>query len=222
MIDTWLIIVIIVCFLLMLLLNAFVLAYFLHPDDKGFINGLFEKLIIFLGFAVLWTFVLLLPLDIANSRGAGSGLNIHLAYMVLFGVLLAFLLLILPWVSSFYESDSDDSCCVRFFKSFMYTLVILSIVFVMGFIFWKHIPSPGIQVATKVAHIQGLEFIEQKASQKIIALNQSAIKKIPYKPNFIFIIIFFLLLIGWILFVFFAGVGIVALPLDMILDYMYR
>lgn len=34
--------------------------------------------------------------------------------------------------------------------------------------------------------------------------------------------IVFLILIGWFLFVIFCGVGIVALPLDLILGYFYR
>lgn len=40
-------------------------------------------------------------------------------------------------------------------------------------------------------------------------------------PPFLFVIVFWIWL-GWFFFVIFGGIGLIALPLDYILDYFYR
>jgi LMBR1 domain-containing protein 1 len=101
-------------------------------------------------------------------------------------------------------------------------LVIVSITFIMGVIIWRHFSHPGIKCVQKIADLSNLEFIELKTTSKISKTLKTKDIEIKYKPNFIMIIIFFILLIGWFLFVIFGGVGLVALPMDMILDFLYR
>ena len=136
MIDIWLLVVTIVCFIIMMVTNIYLLVIYLHPDDKGFTNNFLQKLMILLGSAVLWCFVLLLPLDVANTRGQGAGFNIALTWEILFWIYLAFLIFILPMITFYYETDEQSSCIVRFFKSFAYTILILVIVITLTLIAW--------------------------------------------------------------------------------------
>ena len=171
---------------------------------------------------MLWSLILLLPLDIANSRGQGAGFDIKTGFMILFAALLLFIFVILPFVSNLYKADSEDSCCKRFFGSIFYTFASLGILSILGFICWKHFSNPQIECTRKIANFSNLEFIELKVTKKAIESIVTDKFQVPYKPNFIFVIIYFVLLIGWFFFVIFAGIGIVALPMDMILDFLYR
>jgi len=206
----------------MLVLNIFVLFYYLHPDDKGFINGCFEKVIIVLGSTVLWAFVLLLPLDIANSRGEGSGFNIETAYIILFIIYLVFLVFLLPFVSFFYDSDTDNSCVVRFFKSLIYTILMGVIVVILGLIAWGIVNNGKINCSQKVAYISGLENSGDVTTSTEIDAVYVVDKSIPYQPNLLIIAIIFILFLGWFLFVIFGGIGMIALPMDLIIDYIHR
>lgn len=223
MVDVWLIVVTVIAFIIMILLNLYVLAVYLHPDDKGFVNGIFEKIIIILGSTLLWSFVLILPLDIANSRGEGAGLNIEVAYQILFIIYLVFLVFVLPMVLFFYETDEENSCIGRFCKALVYTVVIAVIVLILGLLAWgllkKGSVTPNVAISTmytlslsevKVKN----EFLDQQSSKDGYTMNYEL-------PAHIFGVVF-LIFIGWFLFVMFAGIGITAVPMDLIMDYIYR
>ena len=222
MLDIWLIIVTIVCFLLMLVLNIFVMFYYLHPDDKGFINGCFEKMTIIMGSTLLWAFVLLLPLDIANSRGEGSGFNIQTAYVILFVIYLVFLIILLPFVSFFYDTDTENTCCVRFFKSLVYTVLLAVIVIILGLIAWGIVNSTTIGYSQKVGYISSLQYRDEATPSSIIESNFVANKSFSYQPNILITAVIFILFLGWFLFIIFGGIGMIALPMDLIIDYIYR
>lgn len=222
MIDIWLIIVTIVCFLLMVVLNIFVMIYYLHPDDKGFINGCFEKVLIVMASTVLWAFVLLLPLDIANSRGEGSGFNIETAYVILFIIYLVFLIFLLPFISFFYDTDSDNSCVARFFKSFIYTILLAVIVVILGLISWGIVNNAQINVSQKVAFISSLQYQDEQTTSDLIASAFTTSTSVPYNPNILLIAVIFILFFGWFLFVIFGAIGMVSLPMDLIIDFIHR
>lgn len=223
MVDIWLIVVTVVVFILMILLNLYVLAVYLHPDDKGFVNGIFEKIIIILGSTLLWCFVLILPLDIANSRGTGAGFNIEVAYQILFIIYLVFLVFILPMVLFFYETDEEGSCVTRFFKALVYTLVIAVIVFILGLLAWGLLRKGSVTPQMVTSTMFTLSLSEVKV--KTTFLEQQTVTQtysMPYElPAHIFAVVF-LIFIGWFLFVMFAGIGISAVPMDLILDFVYR
>ena len=222
MIDVWLIIVTIVCFLLMVALNIFVIFYYLHPDDKGFINGCFEKFLIIMASTVLWAFVLLLPLDIANSRGEGSGFSIETAYVILFIIYLVFLTFILPFVSFFYDTDSENSCGVRFFKSLIYTVLMLVIVVILGLIAWGIVNNAKINVSQKVAHISGLQYKDEQTTPAMVQATYSVDSSQPYQPNVLLIAVIFILYLGWFILIILGGIVLIELTMDLIIDYVHR
>ena len=222
MVDVWLIIVTIVCFLLMVILNIFTMLYYLHPDDKGFINGCFEKVIIVVGSTVLWAFVLLLPLDIANSRGDGSGFNIETVYVILFIIYLCFLVILLPFVSFFYDTDTDNTCCIRFFKSLIYTILMAVIVIILGLIAWGIVNKGTIDCKQKIGYISNLQSSVDSTTVAIVDSALSLEPGISYQSNLLIVAIIFILFLGWFLFIIFGGIGMIALPLDLIIDYIHR
>jgi LMBR1 domain-containing protein 1 len=171
---------------------------------------------------VLWAFVLLLPLDIANSRGEGSGFNIQTAYVILFIIYLCFLVFILPFVSFFYDTDSENSCGARFFKSLIYTLLMILIVGILGVIAWGIVNNAKIKVTQKVAYISALQYKDEQTTTDLTQASYSVDNSIPYQPNVLLIAIIFILFLGWFIFIIFGGIGLISLPMDLIIDYIYR
>ena len=84
MVDAWLLIVTIVGSILMLALNIYLFLQYSHPDDNKDIVGWIGWVVVVAGSTIVWGLVLLLPLDVANSRGDGGGLNMYVLYQLLF------------------------------------------------------------------------------------------------------------------------------------------
>lgn len=222
MIDVWLLVVTIICFVIMVILNLYILAVYIHPDDKGFLNGFFEKLIILLASCVLWAFILLLPLDIANSRGYGAGFNIDTVFQILFVIYLVFLVCLLPFILFLYETDEESSCLVRFFKALVYTVLIALIVLILGLVAWGTLKTASIGIVHRELEIKYFSLSESKTTIKIYQASVDQEKLLNYEvPVFVFGVVFIIFL-GWFLFVMFGGIGMSALPMDLIIDYMYR
>jgi LMBR1 domain-containing protein 1 len=222
MVDIWLIIVTVVCFLIMVILNLYIIKLYIHPDDKGFLNGFFEKLLIMLSSCLLWSFIMLLPLDIANSRGEGAGFNIEIAYQILFAIYIVFLVILLPFTLFLYETDEEISCIARFFKAIVYTILIGAIVLILGIVAWGTLKKTEVTVPQKNLMIGNLQLSESKTTVDLFNGSEEVDKKFEYElPVFIFGIIF-LIFIGWFIFVMFAGIGLSALPMDLILEYVHR
>jgi LMBR1 domain-containing protein 1 len=218
MVDAWLIIVTIVIGLLMLAINIYLFAIYCHPDDLTFGAGWFAKIVVILGSAVVWSFVLVLPLDVANSRGAGGGFNMDLFYMIMFILYFVFLIFIVPFTLHFYETDEDKSFISRLCYAFCLEIFTLIIVAVLALIAWGAMREAELHdmITAKTSGLMPAELTSGTITQTV--LDNRVIYQV---PPYLFMIVF-LIFIGWFLFVVFAGIGITALPMDWILDYFYR
>lgn len=218
MVDAWLIVVIIVVGLLMLALNIYLFIVYCHPDDASFGAAWFSKVIFLLGSSVSWGFVLILPLDVANSRGTGGGLNIGLMYQIFFILFLVFLVVLLPMTLFIYESDDEKPIISRFCGAFFLELLFIVIVVVLAFIAYGALNTAVLCDLSTMNYTQ-IRLSEEIGSQ-LTGINFPG--KVTYSvPPFLFPVVF-LLFLGWFLFVIFGGIGLVALPMDMIIDYFYR
>ena len=220
MVDAWLIIVTVVVGVLMLGINIYTFVLYCHPDDLSSGAGWFSKIIVLLGSAVIWAFVLTLPLDVANSRGDGGGFNMGLFYQIMFILYFVFLVFLLPLTLFIYESDDEKPFISRFCYAFFMELFTLIIVAVLAFIAWG---------ALRTAQLSDLKvqppsaFVGSETALAASAANATVFNgRVTYNvPPFIFVIVF-LVFIGWFVLVIFLGVGITALPLDWIIDFFYR
>jgi uncharacterized membrane protein len=80
MVDVWLIILTIVGSILILGVNIYLFFMYNHPDDNKDWVGWIGRIVIIAGSCIVLGLVLLLPLDIANSRGSGGGINTDVLY----------------------------------------------------------------------------------------------------------------------------------------------
>ena len=140
----------------------------------------------------------------------------------LFVIYLVFLIVLLPFVSFFYDSDTENTCCVRFFKSLVYTVLLTVIVIILGLIAWGIVNNTTIKYSQKVAYISALQYKDEVTTSAIIEKNNVSEKDFPYQPNILLTAVIFILFIGWFIFIIFGGIGMIALPMDLIIDYIYR
>ena len=118
--DIFLLIFIILVSIALLISNIYILAYYCHPDDKGFGSALICKIVVVLGMTLAWAQVLMLPLDVANNRSFGGGLNMQIFWEIVYITTAIMVVVIIPSLSAYYESDPDDSFVNLYFIFFIF------------------------------------------------------------------------------------------------------
>jgi LMBR1 domain-containing protein 1 len=114
MIDIFLLVVIIILGVLLIVTNIYLLAYYCHPEDRGFGSGLFCKCVVVIGMTLSWAQVLMLPLDVSNTRGAGGEIRMDLLWQIIYISLAALVVFIIPTCSYYYESDPEWTIVTNF------------------------------------------------------------------------------------------------------------
>ncbi len=218
MVDTWMIIFTVVVCVLMLAVTIYLFILYSHPDDKYFGMAWWARIVIVSGYFIVWAFILLLPLDVANSRGEGGNFNMEFLYQLMFILYFVYIVAILPMTLLLYQSDDEKSLISRICSVLCQEVIIIVVVAVLSLIAWGFLRTMNFS-DLRAYDIKGLQLSEDLA---VGGGSQLLTNRIQYDiPSYLFVVIF-LIFIGWFLFVVFGGVGLVALPLDMINDYFYR
>ena len=132
--DIFLLIFIILVSIALLISNIYILAYYCHPDDNTFGSALICKLAVIIGMTLAWAQVLMLPLDVANNRSFGGGINMQIFWEIVYISTAIMIIFIIPALSAYYESDPDDSfvriylLILFFFISSFYILFNFSVI----------------------------------------------------------------------------------------------
>lgn len=218
MASAWLIILTVISAVLILGATIYVFFLYCHPDDNAYGAGWLAKGLVILSMSLLWGFVMLLPLDVANSRGEGGGLNMDLAYMIIMILYFLCMVCFLPFTLFLYETDPDKPLGARICWAFWYTLFLLIAVAGLALIAWGALREA---VISDVTHTAISQFSRSETAYVTPAQSELAGRVVYELPPFLFMIVF-TVFVGWWLFVGFGGVGIVALPFDMVLDFYYR
>lgn len=107
--------------------NIYLLAYYCHPDDKGTVMGIVTKVIVVMGLTLSWAMVLMVPMDVTNSRGLyGGSINMLVFWYIIFCTSAAFILIVFPITTALYEADSDWTCCEKIKYSFCCFIVVIT------------------------------------------------------------------------------------------------
>lgn len=102
--EPFLVIVTIILTVLLLLVNFYLLAIYCHPDDKGLGTSLILKILVMVGLTLSWASILLMPLDVANTRSKG-GLDMITLWEAMFVIIAIDVLILLPFFIMLYETD---------------------------------------------------------------------------------------------------------------------
>lgn len=145
---TWLLVLLMVLFIIVLLgVNIYLLALYVHPDDKGWGNALYCKILVVLGLTLCQAQALMVPLDVANQSALlGTGKLDMVAFWTFLYIVIIFLItILLPYALFFYETDEDDIMKKRLLTALCYTFAAIIISVMLVFISWaflKYVELP--------------------------------------------------------------------------------
>jgi len=235
-VDPFLVFVIVVITLVLLVVNLYVLVFFQHPDDKN--TAFFPKVLVVVGLALSQACILLLPLDVGNKGGAVGctngwtsaafcgGLDMALLWHVVSMAIAVFVTILVPFAIFHYEAD--DGFGNRAERSWWVAvkqelLMLLIVGLVLGIAF-KYSAETAIPVQEFV--IQG--FVPLDGSDASTQWNAGAVAQVGVSSTvnmqvtFATYVMAMMGFVGWFLFVTFGGIGMGALPMDLIRGFVYR
>eukprot|EP00744_Colponema_vietnamica_P002374 GILI01003739.1.p1 GENE.GILI01003739.1~~GILI01003739.1.p1 ORF type:complete len:498 (-),score=132.07 GILI01003739.1:274-1767(-) len=218
--DYFLLAITIILSVVLLIINLYILAYFQHEEDRGMNGSIFCKFLVIFGLTLAWAQVLVLPLDVANSRGLGGGLRVDILWQVIYIAIAIMIVALIPFSIYYYEGDEEDSMGKRICTAIKYELVtggIVCAIFAIMFVFlgYSEIPVPVIACGAydMVA--------SDNVSTTTFACKKSSIDLL-IPVSFPVYVMAFISFVGWFLFIAFGGIGLSALPMDLIRDFLGR
>lgn len=261
MADWFLILATTISFGLLLVAAVYFLVHYQHPDDRN--EAWFPKLTVILGFVLAGATVLLLPLDVANNEGyAGcdgydtklcGGLDMVLFWDIFYWCIPAFVFLLIPFMTFFYEADDGmmmagssvgakpNSRICEAIKYEMFVLVIFGGIFVACYftmgessvpvtqytINTKESPaglntiagSPGTFDTSFLDNMNAGDYNNQNVAGRVPNLTYETLLMPVSIATFLS---GFMAFVGWFFFALFGGIGLAAVPLDLILAFVNR
>lgn len=145
--NNGLLIALAIIFVIILLgINIYLLAFYVHSDDKGFGTALYCKVLVVVGLTLCQAQALMVPLDVANASALDSnGIDMKGFWYFIYITVLILVCLLLPFAMFFYETDEDDSFLARTGKSILYTIIANIVSILLLFITWnffKYVEMP--------------------------------------------------------------------------------
>jgi len=204
---------------ILLVANIYLLAVYCHPDEKGFGDTLFLKILVVMGMSLAWGQVLMLPLDVANSRGLGGGFDMEVFWQVIIILDAVLLVILIPFSIFFYEADPEKGFGKRLSSAlcmFIGFFIIFALIFfiMFGFLSEAEIPVKGVTIA-----LAAMQASDTDISSTDLVANENLSYRdytLNISVSFPIFTMAFLSFVGWFLLVIFGGTGLFAIPMDMI------
>lgn len=204
--------------------NVRVLLYYQDPADNGIAQSIFVKAIVVISLTLCWLLTILLPVDVRNSRPVPGLLDMSVIWTIAFATLFAFVLVVVPATMFYHEADGDvvmgkkvrrHVLCNMFFMLF----------FIGGAlgISYAFLAEAAIPVREyKCSNWLDADAVLTAAGVGEKACGQASDGTIEFKVGFQVYMVAFMCFIGWFFFVTFGGIGLSALPIDLILEFVDR
>eukprot|EP00967_Tisochrysis_lutea_P143013 scaffold265066_cov38-Tisochrysis_lutea.AAC.2 len=199
-----------------------ILVYFQAEEDRN--TAWAPKVAVVTGLTLTALLVLLPPMDVAN-RSSGDHLDMALLYQIMFVVIAVMVIILIPFLIFYFEAEDPENprgqlCWAMVYESI--TLGIAAVVLVLMWIFLGRAELPVTQYVydAQLLNATALTLSAGCGSSDGCALGQNNHYEIGVTP-----IVYIMALssfIGWTFLAIFGGIGMAALPLDLILAYKSR
>lgn len=205
--------------------NIRLLWYFQAPEDTGLSKSLICKAIVVTSLTLCWMVTLLLPVDVRNSRPVPGVVDMRTIWCLAFGCIAGFLVIVVPGAMFYHEVADDDAVnkkrrhvlCNLFFM-----LLIISALVGISYAFLSKAAIPVQQYRCPDDRwLDASETVSPlQLSEKVCSSAENA--HLHFNVGFQVYMIAAMCFIGWFFFVTFGGIGLSALPIDLILSYVDR
>jgi LMBR1 domain-containing protein 1 len=220
MINWWLVSIAVICGLLTVGVALYIVVIFTRQSDR--VGALFPKGVALMGLTLACFTVLLLPFDVANRKdntdvqSVGGGIDVALLWVIILWAVAAFVVVIIPFATFFYEAHDPDhfSCVQQVAPALCYTLLFVILFLGITVVLWltvgyadipyySYTSAPNI-LATDPLHTADV-FLEYTKTIQVLELAVS----------FFVYVVGVMTVLGWVLFAIYGGVGLSALPVDI-------
>eukprot|EP00928_Gymnodinium_smaydae_P021170 TRINITY_DN18239_c1_g1_i1.p1 TRINITY_DN18239_c1_g1~~TRINITY_DN18239_c1_g1_i1.p1 ORF type:complete len:520 (+),score=100.96 TRINITY_DN18239_c1_g1_i1:122-1681(+) len=225
MVDIFLLVLVVAVVIGSLVVNTKVLFYFQQPEDSRFASSVVVKAIIVISLTLAWLVVLLLPIDVRNARPVPGPLDMQPLWIGAFITLIIFLVIIVPAAMFYAEVEGDDlvkgkkrhvlcqivfmlivsTCLIAVSYRFLADADLPVVRYACGDDFWLDASDPGDRGAFAGRVCEG-----------------GVATELSITVGFDIYLVAVLCFIGWGFVVIFGGIGLSAVPLDLILAFKDR
>lgn len=224
MISWWLILIAVVIAIITIATIIYLLVLFQAEEDRT--QAWFPKVVVVAGLALAAFNVLLLPYDVANRQdptvfgNEGGGLNTTVAWQIVLYCIAGFVLILVPFAMMYYEAQDPDQKSImdQIKPALIYTIVAFFIFVILLIILWLTIGTANIDYQKYIGN--GVSTPPSAVAYGFQGDSSSATLEV--KVSFFVYLCALMSVIGWIVFFLFAGVGLVAFPMDFIRNFRDR
>lgn len=204
--------------------------------------------IIMLGLLLAETSVLLIPLDVANRSSSVygnigcstwntscGGIDVGTMWQVIYWTIAIFIIAVIPFTIFYYESyeyeagsDKEGSCWKQVKSALCYQMIVTVMCFIFLFVTYATTNESLIPITT--IDVKNRDSIWTSYNMQVTEVNDnmvatagehvSTLTVIPVPVTFSVYMIACMSFLGWFFFVIFAGVGLIAVPTDLINAYI--
>ncbi|CAD8086320.1 unnamed protein product [Paramecium primaurelia] len=220
--DVFLIIIVCVLALLLMYVNVYLLALYCHPEDGGFGSSFFCKIVVVLGLTLSWCQTLMLTLDVTNERNQ-QGLDMHLCWIIIYISVFVMLVFLIPIAIFYYESDDEKPICQRITLTLVQEFMVLVFAFLTIFLtyFWLRDALVPVTVQVQDATLQ-FQSSELDLNIDTFTITEEKQDHIATTIDPITFTIGLMCFLGYFFLILYGGIGMVALPLDLVCSYGTR
>jgi len=239
--NYFLIIIAIVVTGLAVVANLYILVNFQHPEDRN--QAWLPKLVVLTALTTAELSILMLPLDVGNRAAcekaiSASACNFTMPmrelWFTVYMVMAILVVFVIPFTLFYYEADSDRSFCQRLRDAAMWVIAtdivvgaVIGIAYgLAGFMDYQ--VDEIVSGIIPLSDIPGPECISTQPEEAYKGFLCDAARGAPpqetwsVRTSFPVYVIALGSIAGWILFMVFAGVGVVSLPVDLIMAFVKR
>jgi len=197
-----------------------ILQYYQREEDSRFGAGCLCKAIVVASLTLAFLLVVLLPLDVRNTRpGPGIPGLMAVLWRVAFSLLAAFAFVIVPGAAFYDEVEGDDTvqrkgrhvCC-----SLGFTVFISAAIIGISYPFLGDVALP----------VQKYTCDAWEAGDADVQVDDicfaSIVSEAKFKADLQVYLVAILCFFGWLFLAVFGGIGLTAVPLDLILSFVDR
>lgn len=209
-----------------LYVNTRLLFYYQDPADKGIGQSVFVKTVIVISLTLCWCLNILLPVDVRNSRPVPGLLDMRLIWNIAFGTLAFFLMVVIPATMFFYEADGDIVIGKKVKRHVMcnmfFMLVFVGAALGISSAFLSEAAIPVREYNCPETHWVDADAVLTPVQIGAKVCGAATDAHIRFKVGIHIYMVAFLCFIGWFFFVTFGGIGLSALPVDLIIEFIDR
>ena len=243
--NWFMIIVVAVVGVLTIVFSLYIMIIYQHPEDKN--QAWFPKIVVIFGMTIAIYSVLMFPLDVTNSQVCSTTLPLvdcsttfpmDLLWQIVYIANIVTVFVLVPFAFFYYEGDSEWNGGRKLLSAFLWTLAIVIIVIVVigipyilaGYATYVFQPATSGTLSVSVLNTPAKEQLSNcipvrdaiDAGANACAASSSRTGSLRVRVSLITYAMAIVATVGWLLFLVFAAIGLVALPLDWIRQFISR